>query len=178
MATVTAIAILLTLLLCCPLSIIATLQYMKRKQKGLKAIQGSPCYGSYPNQYSSLPTKDVSRHAVAPAVARASLLTAAADADAISHPIISLQYTDGGHKPKRQSSFKGPRNDASGSKLANGNGTLLKSVNVNGGAIGNNTPKILAKSFNETDTATIKRNSHGPNNIRHARQLEMDEDKY
>ncbi|XP_049530217.1 semaphorin-5A isoform X1 [Anopheles darlingi] len=173
-----AIAILLTLLLCCPLSIIATLQYMKRKQKGLKAIQGSPCYGSYPNQYSSLPTKDVSRHAMVTPVARSPPLLTAADADVVSHPI-SLQYTDGSHhKPKRQSSFKGPRNDASGSKLANGNGTLVKSINVNGGAIGNNTPKILAKSFNETDTATIKRNSHGPNNIRHARQLEMDEDKY
>lgn len=33
---------------------------MKKKAKGIKAIQGSPCYGSYPNQYSSLPTKDVS----------------------------------------------------------------------------------------------------------------------
>lgn len=30
-----------------------------RKQKKLTAITGSPHYGSYPNQYSSLPTKDV-----------------------------------------------------------------------------------------------------------------------
>ncbi|XP_052863441.1 semaphorin-5A [Anopheles cruzii] len=140
-----AIVILATAFVCCPITWFATMQYTKRKAKGLKAIQGSPCYGSYPNQYSSLPTKD---------------------------------YTDGSHKPKRQSSFKGPRNDASGSKLSNGTGTLVKSINVNGGAIGNNTPKILVKSFNESDTATIKRNSHGPNNIRHARQLEMDEDKY
>ncbi|XP_040152490.1 semaphorin-5A isoform X2 [Anopheles arabiensis] len=139
------IAVLVTMLVCCGVSIAGTIMFMNKKKKGLKAIQGSPCYGSYPNQYSSLPTKD---------------------------------YTDGGHKPKRQSSFKGSRNDASGSKLSNGTGTLVKSINVNGGPLGNNTPKILSKSFNETDTATIKRNSHGPNNIRHARQLEMDEDKY
>ncbi|XP_058117992.1 semaphorin-5B [Anopheles ziemanni] len=139
------IAVAVTMLVCCSVSIAGTVHYMRRKTKGLKAIQGSPCYGSYPNQYSSLPTKD---------------------------------FTDSGSKPKRQSSFKGPRNDASGSKLSNGTGTLVKSINVNGGPLGNNTPKILVKSFNETDTATIKRNSHGPNNIRHARQLEMDEDKY
>ncbi|XP_055544886.1 semaphorin-5A [Wyeomyia smithii] len=130
------------IILCCFASVYATIFIIKKKAKGIKAIQGSPCYGSYPNQYSSLPTKD---------------------------------YTES-HKPKRQSSFNG-RNDASGSKIANGHTTLTKSNNVNG-ALGNNTPKVLAKSFNDTDTATIKRNSHGLNNIRHARQLELEEEKY
>lgn len=51
------------------------------------------------------------------------------------------------HRIKRQSSFNG------GSKSYS-NGTLPKSNNVG------NTPKILTKSYNETDTATIKRNSH------------------
>ncbi|XP_039431526.2 semaphorin-5A [Culex pipiens pallens] len=141
--TTIVISVLLVVIGCCTASVFATMHMMKKKAKGIKAIQGSPCYGSYPNQYSSLPTKD---------------------------------YTDS-QKPKRQSSFNG-RNDAGGSKLlANGHTTLTKSNNVNG-AVGNNTPKVLAKSFNDTDTATIKRNSHGLNNIRHARQLEMEEEKY
>lgn len=131
------------IIVCCAGTAFITMYLMKKKNKGIKAIQGSPCYGSYPNQYSSLPTKD---------------------------------YTES-HKPKRQSSFNG-RNDASGSKIANGHTTLTKSNNVNGAVLGNNTPKVLAKSFNDPDTATIKRNSHGLNNIRHARQLELEEEKY
>lgn len=66
-------------------------------------------------------------------------------------------------KPRRQSSFNG------GTKY-NGNGTLPKSINVSC-----NTPKILAKTYNETDTATIKRNSH-LNNAK--MRLKDDEEKY
>ncbi|XP_055603585.1 semaphorin-5A [Uranotaenia lowii] len=135
--------VVLLIIMCCAGSVFATIYMMRKKTKGIKAIQGSPCYGSYPNQYSSLPTKD--------------------------------QFPEN-HKPKRQTSFNG-RNDASGSKISNGHTTLTKSNNVNG-AIGNSTPKVLAKSFNDSDTATIKRNSHGLNNIRHARQLELEEEKY
>lgn len=66
------------------------------------------------------------------------------------------------NKPKRQSSFNsGPKNHS--------NSTLLKHVNVN------NTPKILAKAYNEADTATIKRNSH-LNNTK--MRIIDDEDKY
>lgn len=136
------VGVLFLIIICCAGTVFITMYLMKKKTKGIKAIQGSPCYGSYPNQYSSLPTKD---------------------------------YTES-QKPKRQSSFNG-RNDASGSKISNGQTTLTKSNNVNG-ALGNNTPKVLAKSFNDPDTATIKRNSHGLNNIRHARQLELEEEKY
>ncbi|XP_062714042.1 semaphorin-5A [Aedes albopictus] len=140
---VIVVIVVFVIIACCAATVFITIHLMKKKTKGIKAIQGSPCYGSYPNQYSSLPTKD---------------------------------YTES-HKPKRQSSFNG-RNDASGSKIANGHTTLTKSNNVNGAVLGNNTPKVLAKSFNDPDTATIKRNSHGLNNIRHARQLELEEEKY
>lgn len=94
---------------------------------------GSPCFDSYPNQYSSLPTKD-------------------------DRP-----------KVKRQTSFKGCDTGSNTKLLMNGHGTLTKSVNVTG----NNTPKALAKSY-EIDTATIKRNSHGLNNVRPIRSIEDD----
>lgn len=70
-------------------------------------------------------------------------------------------FTD--NKPKRQSSFNG------GSKSNGSNGTLLKSNNVN------NTPKILVKTYTESDTATIKRNSH-LNNTK--MRILDDEEKY
>lgn len=47
-------------LLCAGVAIFFTKYIIEKKAKGVKAIQGSPCYGAYPNQYSSLPTKDVS----------------------------------------------------------------------------------------------------------------------
>lgn len=47
-------------LLCAGIAIFLTKYIIEKKAKGVKAIQGSPCYGAYPNQYSSLPTKDVS----------------------------------------------------------------------------------------------------------------------
>lgn len=72
---------------------------------------------------------------------------------------------------KQQSSFGG----TSGSNvklLSNGHGTLTKSNNVNG----HHTPKVLSKCFVEIDTATIKRNSHGLNNMRPVRTV--DDDKF
>lgn len=112
-----------------------TYTYMKKRlmlPRDIKNI-GSPCFDSYPNQYSSLPTKD-------------------------DRP-----------KVKRQTSFKGCDTAANAKLLMNGHGTLTKSVNVTG----NNTPKALAKSY-EIDTATIKRNSHGLNNVRPVRSIEDD----
>lgn len=52
-------AIFLIILIAAVASSIATSFIKDRKQKKLTAINGSPHYGSYPNQYSSLPTKDV-----------------------------------------------------------------------------------------------------------------------
>ena len=75
-------------------------------------------------------------------------------------------------KPKRQSSFNAG-NSGVGLKITNGHGTLTKSNNV----VNHNTPKILAKYHNETDTATIKRNSSALNNMR-TRHMEDDNDKY
>lgn len=110
---------------------------MKRRiamPRDIKAM-GSPCYDSFPNQYSSLPTKD-------------------------DRP-----------KVKRQSSFSAANGGSATIKLlSNGNGTLTKANNVNN----HHTPKVLAKSFVENDTATIKRNSHAMNNIRPLRSIEDD----
>jgi chondroitin sulfate proteoglycan 4 len=130
--------VLISIIVSAVCAVFATKYTIDKKNRGLKSIQGSPCYGAYPNQYSSLPTKD---------------------------------YTE--NKPKRQSSFNG--GIAGSSKISNGHTTLTKSNNVNGN---NNTPKILVKAYNETDTATIKRNSHALNNMRHVRQIEDDKDKY
>lgn len=98
---------------------------------------GSPCFDSFPNQYSSLPTKDDRT------------------------------------KVKRQSSFNCTGINGTGANaklLSNGYGTLTKSNNVTG----HHTPKVLSKSFVEIDTATIKRNSHGLNNVRPLRSIEDD----
>lgn len=97
---------------------------------------GSPCFDSFPNQYSSLPTKE-------------------------DRP-----------KIKQHSSFS----NSSGSNirlLSNGHGTLTKSIN---NASGHHTPKVLSKCFSDIDTATIKRNSHGLNNMRTLRTV--DDDKF
>lgn len=117
---------------------------MKRQCNPPRDIKniGSPCFDSFPNQYSSLPTKD-------------------------ERPV----------KVKRQSSFSAGSIANGGASattklLTNGHGTLTKTNNVNG----NNTPKVLSKSFVEIDTATIKRNSHGLNNIRPMRTI--DDDKF
>jgi chondroitin sulfate proteoglycan 4 len=46
-------------LICSLIAFFTTKYFMEKKMKSLRTIQGSPHYGSYPNQYSSLPTKDV-----------------------------------------------------------------------------------------------------------------------
>lgn len=108
---------------------------MKKRYCSPREIKniGSPCFDSFPNQYSSLPTRE-------------------------DRP-----------KVKRQSSFSG--NNGAHVKLLS-NGTLTKSNNVNS----HNMPKVLSKSFVEVDTATIKRNSHGLNNMRPMRTI--DDDKF
>lgn len=109
------------------MSALAMYMLMKKRitppPRDIKNI-GSPCFDSFPNQYSSLPTKD-------------------------DRP-----------KVKRQSSFNSSGTGANAKLL--GNGTLTKSNNVTG----HQTPKVLTKTFVEVDTATIKRNSHGLNNVR------------
>lgn len=54
--------ILVLLALCaCGLSIFGTYLVMKRKNvSGINNIPKSPCFDTYPNEYISLPTKDVS----------------------------------------------------------------------------------------------------------------------
>lgn len=83
----------------------------------------------------------------------------------------SLPTKDERPKVKRQSSF----NSGAAAAGVNGklltNGTLTKSNNVTG----HQTPKVLSKTnFVEVDTATIKRNSHGLNNVRPIRSVEDD----
>jgi len=60
-----------------------------------------------------------------------------------------LQYYD--QRPKRQSSFRMP---AKTSNLGNGNTTLNRN-NMHH----NNTPKVLAKTYNDCETGTLKRQS-------------------
>lgn len=45
-------------MLCAAMAIFVTKFMVERRIKRLRSIQGSPHYGAYPNQYSSLPTKD------------------------------------------------------------------------------------------------------------------------
>lgn len=61
--------------------------------------------------------------------------------------MISLQYYD--QRPKRQSSFRVP---AKNSNV--GNGTLNRNTMHH-----NNTPKVLAKTYNDCETGTLKRQS-------------------
>ncbi|EDW35221.1 GL15685 [Drosophila persimilis] len=80
-----------------------------------KTTTTTASFDTYPNQYSSLPTKD---------------------------------YYD--QRPKRQSSFRMP------AKTSNvGNGTLNRNHNMHH----NNTPKVLAKTYNDCETGTLKRQS-------------------
>lgn len=118
--------------------------FMKKRlvPRDIKSI-GSPCFDSFPNQYSSLPTKD-------------------------ERP-----------KVKRQTSFNsggsaGIGNASSAAVKLLSNGTLTKSNNVTGCQ----TPKVLAKgNYVDVDTATIKRNSNGLNNVRPMR-TSVDDDKF
>lgn len=125
---------ILAVILCSVVSSLVMYVFMKKRivpPRDIKNI-GSPCFDSFPNQYSSLPTKD-------------------------DRP-----------KVKRQSSFNSSGTGANAKLL--GNGTLTKSNNVTG----HQTPKVLTKTFVEVDTATIKRNSHGLNNVRPMRSVEDD----
>ncbi|EDW72839.2 uncharacterized protein Dwil_GK17220 [Drosophila willistoni] len=115
---------------CC----LATYRYAKRQflissEEALnKTTTTTASFDSYPNQYSSLPTKD---------------------------------YYD--QRPKRQSSFRMP------AKTSNiGNGTLNRN-NMHH----NNTPKVLAKTYNDCETGTLKRQS-ALNNCR----SNMDDEKF
>ncbi|XP_030372393.1 semaphorin-5A [Scaptodrosophila lebanonensis] len=96
--------------------------YLTRRRYMLSNIEAlnkttttTASFDSYPNQYSSLPTKD---------------------------------YYDA--RPKRQSSFRMPAKNSN----VGGGGTLNRN-NMNH----NNTPKVLAKTYNDCETGTLKRNS-------------------
>ncbi|XP_075161037.1 semaphorin 5c [Haematobia irritans] len=90
-------------------------------------------YDTYPNQYSSLPTKDI--YDVRP-------------------------------KVKRQSSF----NMCSSPTSKNFNTGTLNRNNINH----NHTPKVLAKTFNDCETGTLKRTSNALNNYR----TNIDDEKF
>lgn len=134
----TSIYLLLFLIVMLACSNVLIYLHMKKRHapRDIKSI-GSPCFDSFPNQYSSLPTKE-------------------------DRP-----------KIKRHSSFSSNGlngSNTNGKLLSNGHGTLTKTNNVTGC----HTPKVLAKSFVEIDTATIKRNSHALNNSRPLRTIEDD----
>ncbi|XP_060654439.1 semaphorin-5B isoform X1 [Drosophila nasuta] len=94
-----------------------------------KTTTTTASFDTYPNQYSSLPTKD---------------------------------YYE--QRPKRQSSFRMP------AKTSNiGNGTLNRN-NMHH----NNTPKVLAKTYNDCETGTLKRQSA----LNNCRQQNIDDEKF
>ena len=111
----------------------------------------TPSYDVYPNQYSSLPTKDVSRLI---SIDLLFFLT-------FSMP---LQLYDVRPKVKRQSSF----NMCSPTKNYN-TGTLNRNITNQ-----NHTPKVLAKTYNDCEMGTLKRNSH----LNNQRTSSIDDEKF
>ncbi|XP_030569728.1 semaphorin-5A isoform X2 [Drosophila novamexicana] len=100
-----------------------------------KTTTTTASFDSYPNQYSSLPTKD---------------------------------YYD--QRPKRQSSFRMP---AKTSNLSVGGGVGGGGTLNRNNMHHNNTPKVLAKTYNDCETGTLKRQS-ALNNCR----TNMDDEKF
>jgi hypothetical protein len=141
-------------IICSTLAFFAAKFTIERKINRQRRIQGSPHYmPSFPNQYSSLPMKDV-RQICLILIKLIQILT------------LFSQFVD--NKPKRQPSFSGSTSHHA--KMTNG--TLTKS---NNNLLNQNTPKIL-KFQNDTDTSTMKRNS-ALNNMR-LKQIDDDMDKY
>lgn len=155
---------------------------MKRRiaPRDLKSI-GSPCFDSFPNQYSSLPTKDDR-----PKVKRQTSFNsggAGAGASGTNGTGGILLHTANGGTGVGSNAMEIGLGSA-GVAISNGrgasakllvNGTLTKSNNVNG----HQTPKVLAKGhFVDVDTATIKRNSHALNNVRPLLRAANDDDKF
>lgn len=151
---------------------------MKRRiaPRDLKSI-GSPCFDSFPNQYSSLPTKDDR-----PKVKRQTSFNsggggssgANGGANGTTGGIL-LHSSNGGAELALGSAAVAISNGRGASAKLLVNGTLTKSNNVNG----HQTPKVLAKGhFVDVDTATIKRNSHGLNNVRPLLRAASDDDKF
>lgn len=105
-------------------------------------------YDSYPNQYSSLPTKDVSF-----------LISKSKSLYILILIYFSLlQIYDVRPKVKRQSSF----NMCSSPTSKNFKTGTLNRNNI----AHNHTPKVLAKTYNDCETGTLKRNSNALNNYR------------
>ncbi|ALC44181.1 Sema-5c [Drosophila busckii] len=121
-ANLTAIicSLLVLTVLCC----LATFHFTRKRflssvEEALnRTTTTTASFDTYPNQYSSLPTKD---------------------------------YYD--QRPKRQSSFRMPAKNSNLSGGAGG-GTLNRN-NMHH----NNTPKVLAKTYNDCETGTLKRQS-------------------
>lgn len=142
--------------------------------RDLKSI-GSPCFDSFPNQYSSLPTKDdrpkVKRQTSFNGGGVGVVLGMGGPTGGSSGGGGLLGSTGNGSASGASSAAGG--SSASAKLLANG--TLTKSNNVTG----HQTPKVLAKGhFVDVDTATIKRNSHALNNVRPLLRSSAEDDKF
>lgn len=116
-------------------------------------------YDSYSNQYSSLPTKDVKNIFIDFRTHEHNLLI-------VLYSSILLKIYDVRPKVKRQSSF----NMCSSPTSKNFNATTLNRNNINH----NHTPKVLAKTYNDCESGTLKRNSHALNNYR----SNLDDEKF
>ncbi|KAI8036673.1 hypothetical protein M5D96_010474 [Drosophila gunungcola] len=114
---VICLCLLITVACCLATYHFAKKRFLLSAEEALnKTTTTTASFDTYPNQYSSLPTK-------------------------------ILSYYD--QRPKRQSSF---RVQAKTSNLGNGNGTINRN-NMHH----NNTPKVLAKTYNDCETGTLKR---------------------
>lgn len=106
-------------------------------------------YDSYPNQYSSLPTKDVRVFFFLHKKKTCNNLFS----NKFLHQIYDVRP-----KVKRQSSF----NMCSSPTSKNFKTGTLNRNNI----AHNHTPKVLAKTYNDCETGTLKRNSNALNNYR------------
>lgn len=157
--------------------------FMKRRlaPRDLKSI-GSPCFDAFPNQYSSLPTKDTR-----PKVKRQSSFNSGGglvpngngSGGLAMHSTTANGHAGSGMEAGSSSIGAAGLAAANGGRGASAkllvNGTLTKSTNVTR----DQTPKVLAKGHYDTvDTATIKRNSHALNNGRQQLRSVSDDDKF
>lgn len=111
---------IMAIFICSTSSAFIMYMFMKKRTlpRDIKNI-GSPCFDSFPNQYSSLPTKDER-----PKVKRQSSFNSGSGSGTTANT----------------------NNGAATKLLSNGHGTLTKANNVTSG---HHTPKALAKSFSE-----------------------------
>lgn len=139
--------------------LICYIVYERRKVTRFRNGPSSPHY-SVPNQYCSLPTRDVSDFV--------SISDCVVNFCCASY--LSLQITEmKGIKVKRQLSVT--NRDYNQPRVLANETTLTKSNNVAGNH--RNTPKVLSKNF-EYETATMKKN-YGLNNHRAAAEMQVED---